>query len=90
MSGIFFRSNHHTRSISMFCFEITQGPFTNGIQIRLRLTGLAILNIFHKPRDSDSRENTDDGDDDHEFDEGKAFAREARRGDDRICQLTHI
>ena len=59
----------------MLRLKVAYSTLANCIQIRLRLRCLAILDIAHKPRNGDGRQNTDDGDDDHEFDEGKAFAR---------------
>ena len=58
----------------MLSLVISESPLLNGIQIRLRFGCFAVFNIGHEAGDGHRREDTDNGDDDHEFDECETFA----------------
>ena len=59
----------------MFRFKIDDGSFLDCVQICFGFGSLTISHVRHKPRDGDSGEDADDGDDDHQLDERKTFVQ---------------
>ena len=57
----------------MFGLEEGERAFTGRFEVGLSFSRLGVFDVFHEAGDGDGSKNTDNGNDDHQFDEGKAF-----------------
>jgi len=53
--------------------EVRNLGAANGAKVRLGLGGLGLETELQEVRDGDGRQDADDGNDDHQLDEGEAF-----------------